>query len=657
MAQKKNINKWNNRTAEASSVAATPKEGGKDNSGKGFFEKIGINAMPWVCMGVFIVLAWVMLVGKNSDYLFMVQEKSLFSSTDVFFDERMKVPQGLLQWIGCYLTQFFYHPMVGSGMLIALWCITFYAIKRTFGISNRWSAVILIPLVALLCSEIDLGYWLYYIKKPGYWFTESLGLLITVLAVWLGKIIPTRRWWIKMIWMLLWTIFGYMFFGWFALFGTLLMVLTDIKRDGLTMIGRIAIPVTAIAAIAVVPLMFYQKYTSIRFEDIYLAGFPFFMTDKAYSFWPSVPFAVMAISLICFALHPLFTKGKSGANEKKANLFGTIAAAVILAGSILTTWHVNFDNYNYHAEMRMYRATAEFRWNDVLSEMANLPGPPNRQMVMLKNIALMNTGEMGYKMFHYPNTGELPYIYDSLDVHMVQTGAPLIYYNYGKTNFAYRWCMENSVEYGFNVDNLKLMSLASIVSGEHKLATKYLDILKTTTFHKKWVDKHERLIEDKTDLTKVPEFDKIMQLRHFSNILDGDQGLCEMYIINYFSNTMNKDNKLLQEVTLLYSLIQKDIQQFWPRFFLYATLHEKEQMPIHYQEAAYLYGNLEKEVDITKMPFDQQLVVNRYNQFNQMTQAYLKQGMSTDQIAEATKSMFGDTFWWFYFFCRDVKSY
>jgi hypothetical protein len=75
MAQKKNINKWNNRTAEASSVAATPKEGGKDNSGKGFFEKIGINAMPWVCMGVFIVFAWVMLVGKNSDYLFMVQEK------------------------------------------------------------------------------------------------------------------------------------------------------------------------------------------------------------------------------------------------------------------------------------------------------------------------------------------------------------------------------------------------------------------------------------------------------------------------------------------------------------------------------------------------------------------------------------------------------
>lgn len=657
MAQKKNSNKWNNRVAETPASATVNNTGNRKKDGKIRSRKIGISVMPWICTAVFAVLAWGMLVGKNSDYLYMVQEKSLFSSTDVFFDERMKIPQGLLQWVGCYLTQFFYYPALGSSMLICLWAITFYAIKRTFRISNRWSAVILIPLVALLCSEIDLGYWLYYIKKPGYWFTESLGLLITVLAVWFGNLLSAKGWYLKTVWMLLWTVYGYMFFGWFALLGTLLMVLSDIKKSELGKVGNIVQPIVAAALIVAIPLLFYQRYTSIRFEDIYLAGFPVFMTDKEYSLLPSLPFAFMAVSVICFALCHLFAKANFASDEKKANRLAIGTSALILAGSALTVWNVNFDNYNYHAEMRMYRATAEFRWNDVLSEMANLPGPPDRQMVMLKNIALMNTGEMGYKMFHYPNTGELPYIYDSLDVHMVQTAAPLIYYNYGKTNFAYRWCMENCVEFGFKVDDLKLMSLSAIVSGEHKLATKYLDMLKTTTFHKKWALKHEKLIKDKTDLSKVPEFDKVMQLRNFTSILDGDQGLCEMYIINYFSNTMNKDNKLLQEVTLLYSLIQKDIQLFWPRFFLYATLHEKEPMPIHYQEAAYLYGNLEKEVDVSKMPFDQELVVNRYNRFNQMTQAYLKQGLSNEQIAEATKSMFGDTFWWFYFFCRDVKSY
>jgi hypothetical protein len=155
----------------------------------------------------------------------------------------------------------------------------------------------------------------------------------------------------------------------------------------------------------------------------------------------------------------------------------------------------------------------------------------------------------------------------------------------------------------------------------------------------------------------VPEFSTISHLRHFANITDGDQGLCEMYILNYFANTMNKDDKVLQEVTLSYSLIQKDIQLFWPRFFLYATLHEKEQMPIHYQEAAYLYGHLEKQIDISKMPFDQDRIVKRYNQFGQMSQAYLRQGMSNEAVGEAMKASFGDTFWWFYYFCNNVKSY
>jgi hypothetical protein len=36
-----------------------------------------------------------MLVVKNSDYLYLVQERSLFSDTEVFFNEGMAVPSGL----------------------------------------------------------------------------------------------------------------------------------------------------------------------------------------------------------------------------------------------------------------------------------------------------------------------------------------------------------------------------------------------------------------------------------------------------------------------------------------------------------------------------------------------------------------------------------
>ena len=110
-------------------------------------------------------------------------------------------------------------------------------------------------------------------------------------------------------------------------------------------------------------------------------------------------------------------------------------------------------------------------------------------------------------------------------------------------------------------------------------------------------------------------------------------------------------------MTLNYALIQKDIQLFWPRFFLYAELHKGEPMPTHYQEAAYLYGCLEPQnVDISNMPFDDK-VKERYQGFQQMSQSLLQSGMQAKDVGEAMKSTYGDTFYWFYFFCRDVHSY
>ena len=113
----------------------------------------------------------------------------------------------------------------------------------------------------------------------------------------------------------------------------------------------------------------------------------------------------------------------------------------------------------------------------------------------------------------------------------------------------------------------------------------------------------------------------------------------------------------MQEVALNYTLISKNIQLFWPRFFQYATLHNGKEMPIHYQEAAYLYGNLEKSVDISNMPFDRRKIVDRYQKFNNQVQAFMRQGLNEEQVAEAVRPTFGDTFWWFYYFCNNVKSY
>ena len=369
-----------------------------------------------------------------------------------------------------------------------------------------------------------------------------------------------------------------------------------------------------------------------------------------------MPFIILAIALVLTAC--LTTACKTSTDDKKTDkrLVPVTFNVVLLIAMVLCVKYFWYNNYNYKAELRMAKAIDEQRWDDVLYEASIAPGPPTRQMVISKNIALLRQHRMGEAMFHYDNRGEPPCVFDSLKVHLVQTFATTAYYHHGKTYFATRWCIENGVEFGFNVNDLKILTKCSIIEGEYEAARKYIEKLKQTTFHKAWAEEYERYLNNNELIAKNEEFKGIQPLMTFEDLLDSDGGLCEMYIINYFANSTNKDPEF-SDVILAYTLVDKNIQLFWPRFFNYAMLHKGTPMPIHYQEAAYLYGNLEHEVDISGMPFDQEKVVQRFGAFQQMTNQLVAQKYTEPQMADAMRAQFGDTFWFFYFLVRDVKSY
>ena len=608
-----------------------------------------ISWKPWMEIVLFTLFAGWMLVGMNSDYLFTVQERSLFLGNKVFLNEMMATPAGILHWVGCYLTQFFYYPILGASLLILIWLTTYGLTLKAFRLTSTWSHLALIPITALLCSTIDLGYWIYQIKIPGYWFSESIAMLLIMLGTWLGR--NLHGLW-RYLWLGLWIIAGYPIMGWYALFGALLtsIIYTIEQKNGGTSWERFALLIYTIVLIGIAPLLWYYHYSQIRLEDAWIYGFPLFKTKDSFSWITTAPFFV--ITIICIVL-PFCPKEKKYLKGLQAILVRT----VVLVGCALATWLANFDDYNYQSEMRMYRHTEEGNWQKVLLEAREWKETPTRQMVILKNIALMNLGQMGNQMFHYDNGGKLPHKRDNLVIHLVHTAADLLYYQYGKLNFATRWAIENGVEYGFNISILKILAKCSIVSGEYNAAQKYINLLKLTTFHHNEAERLEEFCIHPEKIDQAPEFKNIKELyTHMDEDLDSDNGLCEMYLLHNFSNTMNIDSPLLQEVTLNYALISKNIQLFWPRFFQYATLHNGEEMPIHYQEAAYLYGNLEESVQINNMPFDRK-IVNRYLQFSNQTQAYIQRGLNDEQIAETMKKSFGDTFWWFYFFCNNVGSY
>ncbi len=650
--------KNNHRRDIAAETKKPPLTQQKVQTGKKEKKPLSLTTGASVCIAIIVtvtvaVLGVYHLIVRNSDMLYMAQSKDFFSFDSTFRADCMHTPGGFISWVSSFLTQFFFYPSLGASIMVVIWVVSIWLSKFTFRVKMAWMAVLAIPAVCLLVSTIDTGYWLYYCKQTGYWFYGTLGYLFTNLLVLFHSCFKKIFDCIFVTFLIAVT---YPFLGWYTLLALLyvaVLSLCHMKTDD-SLASKMLLPLIPLVLIGITPLVCYQFYSGVRFEDMWMAGFPFFENDNVTSFTPSIPFIVLAAVPLLFPFLPKKVENSTGMT------WGiTLVTTAVLVLSWLWVEKSDFQNYNYHAEIRMYRAAEEQDWDKVLDEMSNIPGDASREMVLFKNIALMNKGEMGTKMFKYNNMGEPPTNgFDTLRVHMVQTAAPLIYYYHGKTNFALRWSIENSVEFGYDYDHLKILARCALVNGEMEMAKRYLNILQSTLYYRDWAERLMPITEKPELIKKFKEFDSVRELRdHMGTVLDGDNGLCEMYLLTYFSQTMNKDSKLLQELTLNYALIQKDIQLFWPRFFLYAQMHQGEPMPIHYQEAAILYGNLEPEsADISTMPFQEE-VKKSYEGFHNMTQSLLQAGLDSDAIGEATKSTYGNTFYWFYFFCRDVHSY
>ena len=610
------------------------------------------NLMPWICVLVFALLSWYFLMMRNADVLYMQQMRSLFNDTSVFFQQYNAVPAGFLQWAGCYFTQLFYYPALGSGVLILMWIAIFFLLKKAFLTSSTQHLIplLLIPLVCLLVSEIDLGYWIYYHKNHGYCFSQTIGLLFASLLVCLfrsatsikfkfGTIIASLLGAVLLVGL-------YYYIGVYAMAAAaalgIIMLLERRWTSGAFYV---------IAAIAT-PFLFRHLSDTMRSEQFFTAGIPVFESGNITNTSLSIPFWIALLMLILF---PILNKvGERIKNVKVANIVSSLLLVAVTGFSFGVLEDADYDDENYHAECKAYRDIDNMEWEDALYTIRQIQGTLTRQLIVFKNIALFNTGNIGYCMYDYDNKGMTPTPSDSLIVHMANTASPIIYLHHGMTNYAYHYCMEIQVEYGFNITELKVMALSSIINGEKKLAQKYLNILSRTMFHKKWAEHYLPLARNPKEIGKYPELAKINELHSYmSNNIDSDEGVCENYIINYFSDTYTNASKYLQEMCLAYSVISNNIQKFWRQYILYLQLHKGEKIPDLYQQAAYFYLDMvptsSPDPKAYNMQFDQK-IIDRYNQFDQISQSLLKNGFSKESIARQTEAEFGDTFWWTYYF-------
>lgn len=605
------------------------------------------------------IMGWLIL-RTESDVLYRLQELSLWLPSRYFFHISNFYPGGMLTWAAAFMTQFFFHPWLGVLLLIITWAAIMALLCWLFRLQGPWRVLTLLVPLALMACLVQTGYWIYYMKLQGHPWVPTLGVLFAVMAGCIYRLIPDRR--LRLVWLAIYGILGYPAMGAWSILGIgLMMVPKKLRMDH---IETAAVALGLVLIMIVPPIMVRQFYGQVQVDSAYLAAMPSFQygqVDCGQYRWSYYALA------FAFAIIAIVSRDQVAAKLKPA-LAWPIVAILLVLGCIGVNLRWERDT-NFRKEVVMTNAIHRLDWEEVLRTMLRQDMgeqmPPTRAMVMMKNLALFRLGRIGDEMFRYPEGAEQQHA--PWTIRLTQVGGKMLYYHYGKEGFCYRWCMEDGVEFGWSVDVLKYMAKTSLITHDWKVAKKYIDMLSQTIYHRDWAKKYAAYVEHPELMAEDEEMKPIIPMAEFTDRLDGDNTLVELYLLKTFSSGHGADPGY-QEMTLVCSLIMKDIDLFWPRFRQYLDMHQHEpgfRVPRYYQEAAYLYSMLEPQREsalwpsltnaevLAKLPFDES-VKQTYSNF--MTFNAQCGSMTDEQKKVAFLPQYGDTFYYFYFLRRNQKT-
>ena len=596
----------------------------------------------WTAGLVLIALALLIFEG---DFLWKAQELNLFQHTSLFFSQQMVVPGGMLTYLGTFLTQFFYYPWLGVLMLIGCWLLLMWMIRRAFHLPKTWALLMFVPVSLLLLTFMETGYWIYILKLRGHIFVGTLGALFVTAMLWAFRCLP-GKYYLRAMLLVLTAVIGYPLFGIYGLAATLLMGIFSWRLESKTVSAVYS--VLAILTMVAVPLLCYRYlYYEINQANIWWAKLPLYVIQDEYHQY-YIPYYLLALFYVILAV-----TYKPERNEETAKpMRWLLAQAALLAVLVIGTYKGWFKDENFHHELAMQRCIDRLDWEGVLSEASKQKDEPTRAIVMMKNLALGRLGRQGNEMYSYKNGSKQ---YNApFPCRLLIINGPMLYCQYGMTNFCIRYCTEMGVEYDWRAEYYKNLTRCTLLNGEWNAARKYINHLKETTFHRKWAEKMEALVGKPKQIVQNPEMAPITHLMQYDNRLYADQGYVERSIMIHLSALREKNDPYFQEQALLAAMWSANPQVFWYHFGRYVKLHPNQPIPIHYQEAAYLFGILAKNPNVDKFPIDSS-VKERFLRFDKILPQY--DGKDITEVREAVEPMFGDTYFYQYYLMSNLPEY
>lgn len=256
-----------------------------------------------------------------------------------------------------------------------------------------------------------------------------------------------------------------------------------------------------------------------------------------------------------------------------------------LAGTVLLVLFARPDA-NLRAMTRMQYYTQQQEWDKVI-ECTKGISAPTRPVAAYRSIALVNTNQLGERLF------EIPYNYPELvmknsDGTLLQNGyfytAEACFYS-GLINTAYRHLMEFLILEGPSPFTLRLMTKCAMLNQEWDLADRYLSILEKMYFQRGFTEQYRGYLAHKELIARDAELASVFDLEPVVNTFE--QMYQEPLFIGYYINLTKGKSRRSLDLSLAACLYAKELEAFLVRT---QALRGQSHIATHYQEAIALEG-------------------------------------------------------------------
>lgn len=553
-------------------------------------------------------------------HLHFAEQYQLFLFTSEYFTDLAQYPGGISDYIGRFVTQFFYITSVGAalmGILAALNIALIFSVARQFGMRTKWwLALAILPSAAMLsflCDEYAMT-------------SFPVAILISLGACRLLFFIENQR--IRRIAALIAMPILYWIVGGAHIVFAIVAIASDSSFYNKKYTEAAIVAAVGILEYLLCPIL-ASWIVALPLHSLFF-GVDFFRDTTLHT---NKFFAALILTSVIPIIISLLPRIK-----KIVGIGATIVVIAISFYWIKSSLRLGFE------EFMQYDYLARNQQWQLIIQKAERKTPLHEMTIAYLNLALGMTNQLCDRMFEFFQIGSNGLI--NTWKRDCTTAFPLseIYYHLGMLNSSLRYtneALESIPDHQKSGRCLKRMAEINLINGHYTVARKYCYILKHSIFYRRDAEEMLRLLDYPELIDRNAEFAHLRKISFKTDFYFNNR---EFDLMAVQSLIDNGENRMIFEYCMAWELLNGDLEKML-KYTGFAGDMQYSAPPRALQEAFTIYNAEQMRITGQKVMEIPKNITQRFAEFAQMVRT---PGMHKDLIFKK----FGSTYWFYYYLSR-----